>query len=212
MAHGPLQKSTQINTKQHVVFLLHQCDGCTCFCAIRSAMFGSVLDNATLISWIASNRFRAVGLMESRPGAENADSDSCWFFWNVLRGPQKDRGTQFENHWDRQRQLRDFKYLPLRIQLADKKKVWRKAGKILNTQEKVFLLHATTTIYRLSAFNNAMHLCKRRGFDDGLIHVRMEKSVCLTSCMGVNIIYKVWTSQILITFWATVSGKFSLQF
>jgi len=49
MTHGPLKKSTQINTKQHVGFLLYQCDGCTCFCAISSAMFGSVLDNATLI-------------------------------------------------------------------------------------------------------------------------------------------------------------------
>jgi len=34
--------------KEHVGFLLYQCDGCTCFCAISSAMFGSVLDNATL--------------------------------------------------------------------------------------------------------------------------------------------------------------------
>jgi len=33
MAHGRLKKSTQMNTKQHVVFLLYQCDGCTCFCA-----------------------------------------------------------------------------------------------------------------------------------------------------------------------------------
>ena len=53
---------------------MYQCDGCTWFCAISSAMFGSVLDNATLISWIASNRFRAVGLMEG--SAENADSHS----------------------------------------------------------------------------------------------------------------------------------------
>ena len=87
MARGPLKKSKHINTKQHVGFLLYQCDGCTCFRPISSAMFGSVLDNATLISWIASNRFRADDLMQS--SAENADSDSCWFFWKVLRGPQK---------------------------------------------------------------------------------------------------------------------------
>jgi len=48
MAHGPLKKSTPINTKQHVGFLLYQCDGYTCFCAISLAMFGSVLDNAYL--------------------------------------------------------------------------------------------------------------------------------------------------------------------
>ena len=30
---------TQVNTKQHVGFLLYQCDGCTCFCAISSAIF-----------------------------------------------------------------------------------------------------------------------------------------------------------------------------
>jgi len=88
LRNGPLKKLTQINTKQHVCFLLYQCDGCTCFSAISSAMFGSVLDNATLISWIASNRFRAVGLMETR--AENADSqrgrlsDACLRRFHVV--------------------------------------------------------------------------------------------------------------------------------
>ena len=33
MAHGPLEKLTQINTKQHVDFLLYQCDEGTCFFA-----------------------------------------------------------------------------------------------------------------------------------------------------------------------------------
>ena len=33
MAHGPLEKLAQINTKQHVDFLLYQCDEGTCFFA-----------------------------------------------------------------------------------------------------------------------------------------------------------------------------------
>jgi len=88
MAHGSFKKLTQINTKQHIGFLLYQCDGCTCCCAISWAMFGSVLDNATLILWIASNWFQAVGLMES--SAENADSqhgrrsDACLLRFHVV--------------------------------------------------------------------------------------------------------------------------------
>ena len=85
MAHCPLKNSTQINMKQRIGFLLYQCDGCICFCAISSAMFGSVLDNATFISWIVSNRIQGCGRCIAVPRKL-----SC--------GPQKDRGPQFENH------------------------------------------------------------------------------------------------------------------
>ena len=55
MAHGLLKKLTQTTTKEQVVFLLYQCDRCTSFFAIGLAMFSSVLDNAILMSRIASN-------------------------------------------------------------------------------------------------------------------------------------------------------------
>ena len=75
MAHGPLKKSTQINTKQHVHSFFHGINVTGALArAISSAMFGSILDNATLISRIGSNRFQAFGLMPSSD--ENADSHS----------------------------------------------------------------------------------------------------------------------------------------
>ena len=83
MAHGPFKKSTQINAKQYIVFLLYQCDRCTCFCAISSTMFSSVLDNATLMSWIA------FFLQERRVD----------FFGRCFAVPRKlSCGPQFENH------------------------------------------------------------------------------------------------------------------
>jgi len=50
MAHGPLKKSTQINTKQHVVFLLYQCDGCTC--SVLSVRLGLVTFRTTQPSYL----------------------------------------------------------------------------------------------------------------------------------------------------------------
>jgi len=74
MANGLLKSLTQVNTKQQVDFLLYQCDRCASFFATSSAMFGSILDNAILISWIASNRFQAFGLMASSTKRSNSHS------------------------------------------------------------------------------------------------------------------------------------------
>jgi len=106
MAHSPLKKSTQINMKQHFGFLLYQCDRCTCFCAISSAMFGSILARKL---YFAYNFF----LQEHRVD----------FFvrfsavpTKLSRGPQKDCRPQFENHWStrtRHSSLLSFRGNPL---------------------------------------------------------------------------------------------------
>ena len=62
MAHGPLEKLTQINTKQHVDFLLHQCDEGTCF-------FANLFKENEQFTWVRLKSHIAVSFSETNTAA-----------------------------------------------------------------------------------------------------------------------------------------------
>jgi len=77
MAHGPLKKSTQINRKQHVVFfIMSMWRVHLLLCYQFGYVWFSVARKISCLKILFYTKFFFSGA-------------SCWFFWKVLRGPQK---------------------------------------------------------------------------------------------------------------------------
>ena len=89
MAHGPLEKLTQINTKQHVDFLLYQCVEGTCFFANllkENEQFTRVrLKSHIAVSFSETNTAAATHqVFTSKPSAKKLDP-FCYCTFSIIR-------------------------------------------------------------------------------------------------------------------------------
>ena len=89
MAHGPLEKLTQINTKQHVDFLLYQCDEGTCFFANlfkENEQFTRVrLKSHIAVSFSETNTAAATQqVFTFKPSAKKLDP-FCYCTFSIIR-------------------------------------------------------------------------------------------------------------------------------
>ena len=89
MAHGPLEKLTQINTKQHVGFLLYQCDEGTCFFANlfkENEQFTRVrLKSHIAVSFSETNTAAATHqVFTFKPSAKKLDP-FCYCTFSIIR-------------------------------------------------------------------------------------------------------------------------------
>ena len=89
MAHGPLEKLTQINTKQHVDFLLYQCDEGTCFFANlfkENKQFTRVrLKSHIAVSFSETNTAAATHqVFTFKPSAKKLDP-FCYCTFSIIR-------------------------------------------------------------------------------------------------------------------------------
>ena len=89
MAHGPLEKLTQINTKQHVDFLLYQCDEGTCFFANlfkENEQFTRVrLKSHIAVSFSETNTAAATHqVFTFKPSAKKLDP-FCYCTFSIIR-------------------------------------------------------------------------------------------------------------------------------